>query len=207
MRLCFQYYADSPEGSFQCGPDINGDVGTMCANVNELTSEHNDSTRSYATAGCKMRWQIETPRNYDGWFRYTKLCFRYKSEPQYVNGQCGGHAREKFGGKGEFCARLNEYTEDYLDATDNREGGCYESWKIEVSDDAPFWMLNTRICLFWKQFGELHACQLDKKEEGKICAFANEWTEYYFESTREASGCKMQWVIADPWFVESKEDC
>ena len=127
VEFCFKYYANEASGSFQCKPDTHGYEQTFCAAVNELTESYRDTTRGNAKGACLMSWSIQAPSviSYrDFWFESTQICFRYKSEVKYSNGQCNG-SKDK--GYGSFCANFNTFTKYYADNTDDRPGGCYES--------------------------------------------------------------------------------
>ena len=112
VRICFRYYADDPSGSHQCGPDSGCEMKTLCARLNRLTEAYTDTTQTDAKGACVMSWSVKGPLFIDKqhrWFENTRLCFRYKSQDGYYNGQSGGSNDD---GKGESCAAVNSYTKN-----------------------------------------------------------------------------------------------
>ncbi|KAK0060710.1 perivitellin-2 67 kDa subunit [Biomphalaria pfeifferi] len=118
VRVCYRWYADGDGG--QCG---GGAAKSLCAGVNEFLPNYLDNSDG-RPGGCRMSWKIEVPSSAPLWMRTTKMCFSWY--PDGDAGQCGEVSSR------DLCAKVNEWTEYYLDDTDERVGGCRMSWGLKT---------------------------------------------------------------------------
>ncbi|XP_075262003.1 perivitellin-2 67 kDa subunit-like [Convolutriloba macropyga] len=140
-----------------------------------------DYTQNSWTTYCGMRWGIFTPFYADEWFKSIQICFKYNC-PSYNH-------------EGEFCAPVNNYTEQYWDQF-SHSGGCQMSWMLKTeSSNLPFWFQNTKLCAFFtKQSGECARTDYHTP----VCAAHNEWTAIVTDNSRDNSyGCGYQWAIKE----------
>ena len=67
-----------------------------------------------------------------------------------------------------------------------------------MPDDAPLWMKNTKLCLYWSADGDAEE-QCGEGVENTLCAGVGEWTEEYRDDTDgRAGGCQMSWGFQLP---------
>ncbi|XP_059159707.1 perivitellin-2 67 kDa subunit-like [Physella acuta] len=178
-QLCLHWSGTSDW--HQCG---GGVPQLLCATPNSLTQWYADWT-DWRSGGCKMKWGVES-KNPPAWFKEVRLCYQWYAEDNIK--QCGNH-------KGQtFCAAVNSYTQEYLDDTDNRKGGCKMRWKLQVPEGAPLWMRASRLCFNWQENGDIGQCGGGAPREQ--CAAVNDWTGYYLDDTdNRKGGCSMRWGI------------
>ena len=73
----------------------------------------------------------------------------------------------------KLCAKVGEFTREYLDETDLRIGGCYYSWRLELFDNPkaqiPQYFRDTQICHRWHANGDAGQCNSGRRD-GTNCA-------------------------------------
>lgn len=116
VKVCYKWSAGDDAG--QCG---GGADKLLCAGVNEYTPAYRDDTDG-RQGGCQMSWMLQVPDKAPLWIRTTKVCLSWY--PDGDSGQCSPHSPR------DLCAAANNWTEFYLDNTDNRGGGCRMSWGL-----------------------------------------------------------------------------
>lgn len=123
----------------------------------------------------------------DEQFDGVQICYQWAADGD--SNQCGG------GVNSTLCAPVGSYTSEYLDATDNRPGGCKMSWMLSVPADSPQWLQNVQLCYRWFPDGDGGQCggQVTNRE---LCAQANSWTTFYKDDTNNrGGGCQMAWKL------------
>ncbi|XP_074598084.1 uncharacterized protein LOC141852838 isoform X2 [Brevipalpus obovatus] len=175
-ELCFQWTSN---GNEQCYASED----TLCASPNSFTSYFTDNTDGRGS--CRMRWAIIN-RSADEWFKKVEICRQWYSD---------GDTKHCNGGKGQIrCAKLGNYTENYIDSTGGPQtNGCLLSWSLKVPTNAPVWGKNLGICMNY--LGDSEQCSSESSKL-TLCAFANKWTEYYRDNTNASpGGCQIAWGI------------
>ncbi|XP_059154878.1 perivitellin-2 67 kDa subunit-like [Physella acuta] len=103
-KICLHWSATGDKN--QCGgPNVQQE---LCANVNKMTDWYHDETD-------KRSGGYEAPY----WMRAIQMCFNWDYEDDV--GQCGGGAPLK------QCVLANQWTQYYVDKTDDRAGGWVKS--------------------------------------------------------------------------------
>ncbi|XP_059142063.1 perivitellin-2 67 kDa subunit-like [Physella acuta] len=178
-NLCFKWRADGDAG--QCG---GGAANLLCAKPNSMTSVYRDDTDRRA-GGCRMQWGLQSS-GFPTWFNQVRVCYQWYADGD--GGQCGG------GDASLLCANINNFTPEYRDDTDRRNGGCRMQWKLEVPSSAPLWMRTSKMCFSWYPDGDGGQCGPAPSRD--LCAVANQWTDYYRDDTdRRPGGCRMSWGV------------
>ncbi|XP_059154895.1 perivitellin-2 67 kDa subunit-like [Physella acuta] len=121
VQLCYQWDVIKDHIP-NCGFSLDY---VTCADLNKYTYEYVDDS-SNNKGGCQLRWMLQIPDGAPYWMRAMQLCFNWESEGDV--GQCGGGAPLK------QCVLANQWTQYYVDNTDDRAGGCKMSWGLKTSE-------------------------------------------------------------------------
>ena len=177
-----------------------------CAYVGEYTEAYYDNAQgfySWASFEESLRfkkymnnrqisWSISIGSPFEEWFKKVQICFRYSATGFDTQCNRGRHLLE-------ICAPVNEYTEYYLDRTNDLPGGCKMSWQLRVPEESPIWLLNTKLCFKWWYHLTRNTGECGAGSNETICATSNHWTDWYLDDTDSrspfGSGCAMQWMI------------
>ena len=169
----------------ECG-DLNG---PFCALGFHYTPYYYDRTRLTGTCDCQMSWGLFTPVYAETWFKNVQLCFRF--EPTADIRQCGNPDQKR-----ELCTHVNNYTEEYLDATSSFHGGCHMSWKLKTTGKIPYWFQNTQLCLHLNI--QSPACQAGPHFHTTLCAQHNNWTPIVYDNSYSSYyNCGYQWGLIE----------
>ena len=174
-----------------------------CNNLINVASPNNMQVESVCE---ELKKQLVIPE----WFvNDVKVCYRWHPEPHADShsDQCGG-----VGVGRHLCANIDDFTQYYLDDTDNRRGGCRMSWGIQAaSGTTPAWFKDSvQICYRWYPGGDGGQCGGGVARN--LCAKVNEYTAYYMDDTdRRGGGCRMSWRLvvgsSAPLWAKNLEFC
>ena len=124
VEVCFKYRPSPDADGAQCNNGMS--LAEICAPVNSYTPHYYDATDK-RPGGCLLSWQLRVPPGSPKWLLKTQLCFKWKECYGYKTGECG------LGSNNTICAFANEWTDEYLDDTDNRSDHCYIQWGLTDS--------------------------------------------------------------------------
>ncbi|KAI8794351.1 perivitellin-2 67 kDa subunit [Biomphalaria glabrata] len=116
VQICYKWEGDK---SF-CG---GGADNLLCSGINNFTLKYLDDTDD-RKGGCIMSWKLVVPDSVPLWMKLVNLCFFWY--PDGTAGQCG-HASSR-----RLCAVANQWTEKFMDDTDDQVGGCRMSWGLKL---------------------------------------------------------------------------
>ncbi|XP_063716357.1 uncharacterized protein LOC134843934 [Symsagittifera roscoffensis] len=176
VRLCFR--------STDCANNGN----PLCTEPNAFTSVYTDINNEVGRE-CSMSWGIMSPpTDHDEWFSSVEICFRYSdfdTQTWYYQRDCKPNTTVE-------CISVNRYMNDIID---RRYKWCL-SWMLKVPSTSPPWMLRSKLCLRHKSQSSYCSSLADRKINGVLCAFANEWSAEYLDyATTHSRNCEMQWGI------------
>ena len=119
IKLCFRW--KSTGAAAQCD---NTTRGLICAPVGSMTRFYLDDTDK-RRGGCRLSWKIEARDVPVSFKNNMMICFGSYADGDYH--QCNNGITNT-----QQCQPLNKWL-NYLDDTDDREGGCYMTWKLQYS--------------------------------------------------------------------------
>jgi len=149
-----------------------------------------------------MGKEIEYHLAMPDWFKkYVRICFEWGQEKGLLHNpnQCNQGSPPR-----KLCAKLGEFTLDYLDNTDMSFGGCFYRWGLEIVGnpgvEIPSYFRNTVICHGWYADPKDDAGQCDNgRANGHNCARVGQMTKQYLDDTNfRTGGCKYSWMIGTP---------
>lgn len=120
-RLCYRWTTNG-DGA-QCNQGAR-EPYIRCAPVGAYTPAYTDDTDE-RPGGCQLSWAFFIPSDSPEWLREAKLCFHWDTDGNST--QCGGPGVAR-----DLCASVNQWTRYFLDDTDDRPGGCYMSWSLQL---------------------------------------------------------------------------
>lgn len=193
VEICFEWHPTSGflhDGN-QCAQHQGGLPRKLCAKMGAFTREYLDET-DLRIGGCYYRWRLQIVGNpgvqIPSYFLNTQICHRWHAQADA--GQCNANRRD-----GTNCARVGQTTNQYLDDTDWRGGGCEYSWMIKTPSNAPMWLKNLQLCFKWRATGDRSQCG-NNGVPNLICTRSNSWSRpYNDDSSAKHGGCMMQWGI------------
>lgn len=149
-----------------------------------------------------MGTQIEYHLIVPEWFKKNvQVCFEWAPQPGFLHdgNQCAQNQR---GLPRKLCAKVGEFTREYLDETDLRIGGCLYSWRLEIvgkpKERIPSYFTETQVCHRWHAQGDTHQCGFNRRD-GVNCAKVGQSTRQYLDDTDwRPGGCEMSWMIQTP---------
>ena len=188
VRLCFR--------STDCANNGN----PLCAEPNAFTSVYTDINQ-FAVRECSMSWGIMSPPNdHDEWFSSVEICFRYSAALEY---RSPNYQRACEPDPTIECVSVNRYMNDIID----RKNRWCLSWMLKVPSTSPPWMLRSKLCLRHKSQFTFCSSLADRKINGVLCAFANEWTAEYMDyPVTTTNNCEMQWGIFEQLEHEPRQE-
>jgi len=176
----------------------NGDTNNWMKMVNsELAKKVPDHNR-LRNIGKSIEYHLVVP----DWFKENvQICFQWEPQPGFLHdgNQCAQHQR---GLPRKLCAKVGEFTREYLDETDWRPGGCFYSWRLEIvgnpKEQIPSYFRDTQICHRWHAQGDAHQCGGNRRD-GRNCAKVGQSTARYLDDTDwRGGGCEYSWIISTP---------
>jgi len=150
------------------------------------------------TMGKDIEYNLYVP----DWFKNNvQLCFEWAPTRGFLHdgNQCAQNQR---GLPRKLCAKVSQFTREYLDETDARIGGCYYSWKLEIvgkpQEPIPQYFKDTKICHRWHATNDAGQCNGNRRD-GTNCARVGSTTARYLDDTDwRAGGCLYSWMLSVP---------
>jgi len=166
--------------------------------VNQESAKLIPDNNRLRTMGKDIEYHLFIP----DWFKNNvRVCFEWAPTSGFLHdgNQCAQH---QGGLPRKLCAKVGEFTREYLDETDLRIGGCYYSWRLELFDNPkaqiPQYFRDTQICHRWHANGDAGQCNSGRRD-GTNCARVGQSTGRYLDDTDwRGGGCEYSWMIRTP---------
>ena len=177
-----------------CWPFWRGD-GYCDLGCNTEEYNYDDGDCCYETCTQKIRrypcgftgFQCKhNTNNAPSWVNDIKFCFRWRAN--------GDGSQCDTAGKGKICAPLGSMTKFYYDDTDERNGGCVLSWKIEAMSAPEWFWTRLQLCLYSYSDGDMFQCNYGSTNNIR-CRRANDWVHYVDDTDNRQGGCILRWKV------------
>jgi len=175
-----------------------GDTNKWMSMVKQESAKKIPDHNRLRTMGRDIEYHLFVP----DWFKNNvQICFEWAPTGGFLHdaNQCAQHQR---GLPRKLCAKIGQFTRDYLDETDMRIGGCYYSWRLEITgnpkEQIPQYFRDTQICHKWHAQRDAGQCNGGRRD-GTNCARVGQSTARYLDDTDwRGGGCEYSWKIATP---------
>jgi len=194
VYLCFSWDEFRQRSKTKCGTEQDDLPRSrqFCSRINQLTSKFMDIAKKEAS--CYYMWSIQVRGKPDqiipDYFKNTELCHQYEPSSGADSDQCNAMIDN-----GLQCAKVNDRTPPYRDATYMDDWGCKNTWMVKTPEDAPMWLKRLYFCIVFRGRGpNAWEKMMGKKKtpcgntwyeprdsEGwtSLCSFANKWTKAF----------------------------